>query len=80
MEISGQDLGQLTMMAERIRAYFRQRDDMYAEIEDTLPLPGIEWNLAVDREAAGRFKPTSPRSAMSYSLSPTAFWSAITAR
>jgi len=25
------------------------------EIEDTLPLPGIEWELRVDREQAGRF-------------------------
>ena len=56
VEISGQDLGDLTAMAERIKAYFRQRDDMYAEIEDTLPLPGIEWSMAVDREAAGRFQ------------------------
>ena len=56
VEISGQDLNQLTDMAEFIKAYFRQRDDLYQDIEDTLPLPGIEWSMAVDREAAGRFQ------------------------
>ncbi|MCG8443153.1 MAG: efflux RND transporter permease subunit, partial [Caulobacterales bacterium] len=25
------------------------------EIEDTLPLPGVEWDLRIDREMAGRF-------------------------
>ena len=56
LEISGQDLNELTAVANRIKTYFRSRDDMYADIEDTLPLPGIEWSLAVDREAAGRFQ------------------------
>lgn len=56
LEISGQDLNKLTETAEFIKDYFRQRDDMYAEIEDTLPLPGIEWSMSVDREAAGRFQ------------------------
>jgi multidrug efflux pump len=56
VEISGQDLTQLTLMSNRIKAYFGQRSDLYQEVEDTLPLPGIEWNLAVDREAAGRFQ------------------------
>lgn len=27
----------------------------YVDIEDTLPLPGLEWNVRVDREEAGRF-------------------------
>ena len=56
LEISGQDLTKLTNTAEFIKDYFRQRDDMYADIEDTLPLPGIEWSMSVDREAAGRFQ------------------------
>ena len=43
-------------MVTDINAYLRGRDDLYTELEDTLPLPGIEWNLTVDREAAGRFK------------------------
>ena len=56
VEISGQDLTALTMTANRIKNYLRGRDDMYTEVQDTLPLPGIEWNLSVDREAAGRFQ------------------------
>ena len=56
VEVGGQDLGDLTATAERIKAYFRERNDMYQDIEDTLPLPGIEWSMAVDREAAGRFQ------------------------
>lgn len=27
----------------------------YTDIEDSLPLPGMEWHINVDREAAGRF-------------------------
>ncbi len=27
----------------------------YTDIEDTLPLPGLEWNVKVDREEAGRY-------------------------
>ncbi|MEM9601300.1 MAG: efflux RND transporter permease subunit [Pseudomonadota bacterium] len=27
----------------------------YVDIEDSLPLPGLEWNVRVDREEAGRF-------------------------
>jgi multidrug efflux pump len=56
VEISGQDLTKLTETAAFIKDYFRQRDDLYQGIEDTLPLPGIEWSMSVDREAAGRFQ------------------------
>jgi multidrug efflux pump len=56
IEIAGQDIDKLTLMANRINAYLGSRADLYVDIEDTLPLPGIEWNLTVDREAAGRFK------------------------
>ncbi len=56
IEVSGQDLAQLSAMVEHIKGYFQSRDDLYTDIEDTLPLPGIEWNMAVDREAAGRFQ------------------------
>ena len=56
VEISGQDLTQLSLVAERMKTYLRERSDLYQDIEDTLPLPGIEWSMAVDREAAGRFQ------------------------
>lgn len=56
VEISGQDFDKLTSTAIHIKNYFARRDDLYAELEDSLPLPGIEWSLAVNREAAGRFQ------------------------
>ena len=56
VELSGQSLEDLTATANIIKAYLYSRDDLYTDIEDTLPLPGIEWNMAVDREAAGRFQ------------------------
>ena len=56
VEIGGQDLTQLSLVAERMKTYLRERSDLYQDIEDTLPLPGIEWSMAVDREAAGRFQ------------------------
>ena len=56
IEIAGQDISKLTTVVNDINAYLRSRSDLYTELEDTLPLPGIEWNLTVDREAAGRFK------------------------
>ena len=56
VEISGQDLAKISAMTDRITRYLRSRDDLYKDIEDSLPLPGIEWSMAVDREAAGRFQ------------------------
>ncbi len=56
IEIAGQDIDKLSSVVTDINAYLRSRDDLYTELEDTLPLPGIEWNLTVDREAAGRFQ------------------------
>ena len=56
VELSGQNLDDLTETANIIKAYLYSRDDLYTDIEDTLPLPGIEWNMTVDREAAGRFQ------------------------
>jgi multidrug efflux pump len=56
IEVSGQDLGKLTDVVTRMARYLQSRSDLYADVENTLPLPGIEWNLSVDREAAGRFQ------------------------
>ena len=38
----------------RFRQFFEQQDDLVA-IEDSRPLPGIEWKLDVDRAQASRF-------------------------
>lgn len=53
IEFSGRDraaVGVATRMAE---AYLRQMNGVL-DIETTLPLPGVEWQLDVDREEAGR--------------------------
>ncbi len=39
---------------EKIRRYFESIDGLI-DIEDTRPMPGIEWELDVDRAQAGRF-------------------------
>ncbi len=41
-------------VARRVRAQLDQTEGLIA-VEDTLPLPGVEWVLRVDREQAGRF-------------------------
>ncbi|EPX79245.1 efflux RND transporter permease subunit [Litoreibacter arenae] len=46
------DLKEATRIA---RAKFEQTEGLIT-IEDTLPLPGIDWQIDVDVEAAGRFK------------------------
>ena len=56
IEVSGQDLNELTVVTNLMTQYMQSRDDLYIDVENTLPLPGIEWNLSVDREAAGRFQ------------------------
>jgi multidrug efflux pump len=55
IEISGMKLDVLDTAVRQIRGFLEQRNDMFTEIEDTRSLPGIEWKLRVDREAAGRF-------------------------
>ena len=55
IEISGMKLDALDMSVRQIRGFLEQRNDMFTEIEDSRSLPGIEWKLRVDREAAGRF-------------------------
>ena len=55
IEVSGQNFDTLNATVARIRTWLEGRQDMFVDIEDSRPLPGIEWNLSVDREAAGRF-------------------------
>ncbi len=55
IEISGHDFAALNQAAKIIRGYLDGRTDQVQDVEDTRDLPGIEWSLVVDREAAGRF-------------------------
>lgn len=55
IELSGDNFADLITATKRVRAYIDSRPDQLTDIEDSLPLPGIEWDIVIDREAAGRF-------------------------
>ena len=54
VELRSNDIPALTRAADLIKAKFAA-DPQLIELEDNRASPGIEWNLAVDREAAGRY-------------------------
>lgn len=55
IEVAGHNFGALVTAASMIRSYLDARSDRLQDIEDTRDLPGIEWSLNINREAAGRF-------------------------
>jgi multidrug efflux pump len=63
VEISSVDFDAMVRAAKKVRAYADaasltvngQEVPAYMDQEDTLPLPGIEWSVEVDRELAGRY-------------------------
>ncbi len=55
VQLSGTNAASLAKAARLVRAYFDSQTSL-RDVEDTLPLPGVEWQLDVDREQAGRFK------------------------
>ncbi|WP_411288972.1 efflux RND transporter permease subunit [Phenylobacterium sp.] len=54
VELRGHDPAALDKAANLIKAKFASDPQLY-ELEDNRTSPGIEWNLTVDREAAGRY-------------------------
>ena len=54
LRLFGSEWGALTEAAEIARAKFEDTPGLSA-VEDTLPLPGVDWQLDVDVEAAGRY-------------------------
>lgn len=54
LQLTSSDYGVLVEQIGRVRAYFDTQDDL-ADIEDGRPLPGIEWEIDLDREEAGRY-------------------------
>jgi multidrug efflux pump len=54
LRLESNDWETLLSEAARVRALFESVDGLI-EIDDTRPLPGIDWEIDVDREAAGRF-------------------------
>ena len=53
LQISSEDRFELKRITQQVRAKLETIDGM-ADIEDTLPLPGVDWEIIVDREEAGR--------------------------
>jgi multidrug efflux pump len=54
IELSSQFPELLVPAVEKVRALFSEVGELF-DIEDSRPLPGIEWQLRVDRTQAGRF-------------------------
>ena len=54
LRVRGDDWADLTAAAEMARAHFEETPGL-VKIEDSLPLPGIDWQINVDVEKAGRF-------------------------
>lgn len=53
IEFTGRDRGDVIEATRLAQAYLSQMDGV-EDIETTLPLPGVEWQLDVNREEAGR--------------------------
>ena len=51
IQLQGQDLQQLAIEAKKIRAHLESMQGVIA-VDDTAPVPGIDWELTVDREKA----------------------------
>lgn len=54
LELAGLDLGQIERAVGQIRAELEQIEGL-TDIEDSRPLPSIEWRLEVNREQAARY-------------------------
>jgi len=53
VELTSDNLGHLNAAAQSLTAYMENHEALI-EIENTMPLPGIEWQLDINREEAGR--------------------------
>jgi multidrug efflux pump len=54
LQIGGNERLIVEQVTRRVRRHFENMEGL-RDIEDTTPLPGIEWVLDVDRKEAGRF-------------------------
>src|SRR5690242_9866682 len=54
IDVSSDDYGELAQVAGAIRAHMDKMSTLQ-DVEDTRPLPGIEWDLDINREIASRF-------------------------
>lgn len=53
IQLSSNNVPDLTQATKRIRQVLDEHEGLF-DTEDTLPIPGIDWELQVDREEAGR--------------------------
>lgn len=54
LEIRGTDYDTVLATTRMVRAHVETVEGLQ-DLEDNTPLPGIEWQIAIDREEAGRF-------------------------
>ena len=54
LQVTSTDYDDLVTSVEKIRKFVNTMDHL-KDIEDSRPLPGIEWQIDVDREEAGRY-------------------------
>lgn len=54
LEVRGSDYDTVLATTRMIRQYINTLDGLQ-DLEDDTPLPGIEWQVAIDRQEAGRF-------------------------
>ncbi|GAA0782756.1 efflux RND transporter permease subunit [Roseibium denhamense] len=55
LEVKSTDYDTMVAEVARIRAHLDQMEHLLDQ-EDDRPLPGIEWQIAIDREQAGRYQ------------------------
>ncbi|HJN49841.1 MAG: efflux RND transporter permease subunit [Pseudomonadales bacterium] len=55
IQLTGDDLAVLISEARRIRHYLEENVEGLFAIDDTTPVPGIEWQISVDRARAAMF-------------------------
>ncbi len=53
IQISSEDRQELAFITQKVRAKLESIDGII-DVEDTLPLPGLDWEIVVDRAEAGR--------------------------
>lgn len=53
IQLTSDDTETLRQTTRRVRAYLEDFEGLY-EVEDDLPLPGVEWEIEVDQAEAGR--------------------------
>ncbi|MEM7429232.1 MAG: efflux RND transporter permease subunit [Pseudomonadota bacterium] len=55
LQITSDDRHAANRVARKIRAHLESEIEGLTDVDAETPLPGIEWNLKIDREEAGRF-------------------------